>query len=133
MEQKAKVLRLLPGDRAELLVLRQSACSGDCGNCGGCGAVQQQLLVTAENRIRAREGDLVYVSTATSLVLKAAVLVYLLPLILFLVGYFLASAWGVWAYAAAVAGFALGLLPAVCLDRTLRRRPINYKIVGYVD
>lgn len=132
MEQKAKVLRLLPDDRAELLVLRQSACSGDCGNCGGCGAVQQQLLVTAENRIRAREGDLVYVSTATSLVLKAAVLVYLLPLMLFIVGFFLTNAWGGWAYAVGAAGFVLGLLPAILFDRMLRRKPVKYVITEFV-
>lgn len=132
MEQKAKVTRLLPHGRAELTVLRQSACSGDCDRCGGCGGVQQSLLVTAENRINACEGDMVYVSTASSLVLKAAALVYLLPLMLFIVGFFLTNAWGGWAYAVGAAGFVLGLLPAILFDRMLRRKPVKYVITEFV-
>lgn len=133
MQQKAKVHKLLPNGRAELVVQRQSACSGDCGSCGGCGAVQQTLLLTAKNAIGAAEGDLVYVETATGLVLKAAALVYLLPLILFLVGYFMAISLGGWAYAVGIAGFLLGLLPATLFDRALRKRPPNYVIVGFVN
>ena len=88
MQQKAKVQRLLPDGRAELTVVRKSACSGDCGSCGGCGAVEQSLCITADNPIRAGVGDVVYVESATGLILKAAALVYLLPLMLFLAGYF---------------------------------------------
>ena len=132
MRQTARVCRLLPEGSAELLVLRKSACAGDCGTCGGCGAAQRSLRLTAENPIRAEEGSTVYVESATAPVLKAAVLVYLLPLILFLAGYFLAAPLGSWAYAVGLGSFALGLIPAIRFDRKLRKRPIKYVIVGYV-
>lgn len=133
MQQKAKVQRLLPDGRAELTVVRKSACSGDCGSCGGCGAVEQSLCITADNPIRAGVGDVVYVESATGLILKAAALVYLLPLMLFLAGYFLTSHWGSWAYATAVFGLLVGLIPAVLFDRMLRRRPVKYTVVSFVN
>ena len=59
MRSKATVKRLLPHGRAEVSVVRESACSGDCHHCAGCGAVRQTLTVQAENPISARPGSLV--------------------------------------------------------------------------
>ena len=59
MQQKARVTRLLPQNRAEVSVTRESACSGDCHKCAGCGAVRQTVTVQAENDIHARPGDVV--------------------------------------------------------------------------
>ena len=73
----------------------------------------------------AMPGDMVTVESSTSRVLGAAVIVYLVPFLLFFAGYFLCAAFrlssGVSA-AVGVAGFALGLLLAVLWDRRVRRQ-----------
>ena len=51
MEQSVRVKRLLPDGMAEVIRVRESACSGDCHKCSGCGAAQQNLLLTARNPI----------------------------------------------------------------------------------
>ena len=74
------------------------------------------MLARANNPIGAKPGDRVVVESASSQVLGAAVVVYLLPLLLLLGGYGLARGVG------AAAGFALGLLLAVWMDRRRARK-----------
>lgn len=133
MRQKARVARLLPQNCAEVSVVRQSACSGDCHKCAGCGAVSQTVTVQAENDIRAMPGDMVYIESGSGVVLRAAALVYLLPLLLLFVGYFSADAAGIGAGWGAVIGFILGGFPAVWYDRRVRRRPPVYRIVELAE
>ena len=116
------------GGRAEVAVKRQSACGHDCSKCGGgCSElmVSSTVAVIAANPVRAMPGDMVTVESSTSRVLGAAVIVYLVPFLLFFAGYFLCAAFrlssGVSA-AVGVAGFALGLLLAVLWDRRVRRQ-----------
>lgn len=132
MEKRATVACLLPDGRAELLVVRESACSGDCHHCAGCGAVRQTLRVTAENAIGACRGDVVLVASADTPVLVGAVLVYLLPLALFLAVYLAATAWAVAPLLPALVAFALGMLPAFVYNRRLKRRPPTYQIIDFV-
>lgn len=134
MRSKATVKRLLPHGRAEVSVVRESACSGDCHHCAGCGAVRQTLTVQAENPISAQPGSLVYVESSGKTVLRAAALVYVLPLALFLAGYLTADALlhrG--AFWCGAVGFVLGLLPAFWYDRRVRRRPPVYRIVELAE
>lgn len=128
MVQTAKVTRVLADGRAEVAVKRQSACGHDCSKCGGgCSElmVSSTVAVIAANPVRAMPGDMVTVKSSTSRVLGAAVIVYLVPFLLFFAGYFLCAAFrlssGVSA-AVGVAGFALGLLLAVLWDRRVRRQ-----------
>lgn len=132
MRQKATVESVQPNGTATLLVRRQSACSGDCHKCGGCGAVGQTLRVRADNPIGAQSGEIVYVESQSKTVLSAAVLVYLLPMLLFVAGYLAAAALG-W-HAALVGGccFAAGLLPAFAYNRWVRRHPPRQTIIGRV-
>ena len=87
--------------------------------------VSSTVAVIAANPVRAMPGDMVTVESSTSRVLGAAVIVYLVPFLLFFAGYFLCAAFrlssGVSA-AVGVAGFALGLLLAVLWDRRVRRQ-----------
>ena len=135
MVQTAKVTRVLADGRAEVAVKRQSACGHDCSKCGGgCSALVVRsstrrtappVGVNPANPVRAMPGDMVTVESSTSRVLGAAVIVYLVPFLLFFAGYFLCAAFrlssGVSA-AVGVAGFALGLLLAVLWDRRVRRQ-----------
>ena len=83
--------------------------------------------------IRAQEGDWVYIESGSAAVLGAAVVVYLLPLLLFFAGYFCAAALHGKAIWFGAAGFAVGLLPAFWYDRRMRRKPPVYRIVELVE
>lgn len=133
MRQKATVESLNPDGTAVLLVRRKSACSGDCHTCGGCGAVGQTLRVRADNPIGAQAGEIVYVEAASMTVLSAAALVYLLPLVGFLVGYLTAAAIGLHAGLVGLSGFVLGLIPAFLYDRHVAKHPPRQTIVGRVE
>ena len=132
MRQKATVDRVVTNARAEVLIVRQSACSGDCHKCSGCGSVEQTLRVTADNLISARRGDIVYLESESAVVLWAAVLVYLLPVLAFVSAYLAAMPLGSWAAAVGFGAFVLGFLPAFCYNRKIKKRPPTYSIVGYV-
>ena len=116
---------------AQVLCLRQSACSGDCHKCSGCGAVEQKMLFTAQNPIGAKPGDTVRVRTQTGPVLMGAAILYLMPLVLFMVGYLVCLTWQ-WEFLGGLAGFVLGVLLAVIYDRKVaKKNKPQYTIVGY--
>ena len=132
MQKKATVDAVFPDGSAQLLVLRQSACSGECHKCGGCGSVGQTLRLTAKNPIGAQKGDIVVVESESGVVLKAAALIYLLPLTLFLLGYLAAMRLGAWALLIGLGGFCLGTLPAVLYNRRVKNHPPEYTIIQLV-
>lgn len=130
MEQLVKVLTNNPDGTAQVLHIRQSACSGDCHKCAGCGAVQERMVFTAHNPIGARPGDVVSVETKTGPVLAAAAIFYALPLVLFFLGYILGLAWR--PVLTGCGGFALGIFLAVLYDRLVaKKRKTQYTITGY--
>ena len=131
MQQLVKVLTCHSDDTAQVACLRQSACSGDCHKCSGCGAVEQTMIFTARNPIGAKPGDMVTVEAATGPVLKAAAVLYMLPLILFIAGYLLGMRWQLGGLAGALA-FALSIAVIVMYDRrVMRKKNTVYTIVGF--
>lgn len=132
MQKKATVDAVLPDGMAELLVQRESACSGDCHKCSGCGSVGQTIRLTAKNPIGAQKGDIVVIESGSGVVLKAAALIYLLPLTLFLIGYLAFMHLGAWAALIGLGGFILGALPAVLYNRKVKNRPPEYTIIKFV-
>lgn len=131
MVQTARVKRLLDDGRAEVTVPRKSACGHDCSQCGGgCSEmlVQMEVSTVAANPVHAEPGDTVRVESDSKGILRIAAVVYLVPFLLFFVGYYLggglfASEGG--AIAAAIGGFVLGLGCAVLLDRQVKRSRQN--------
>ena len=125
MTQIATVERILDADHAEISVPRKSACGHDCEECAGCGVTGAAVHARAANPIGARPGQKVVVESSTKKMLRIVALVYLIPVVLFFVGYLaamaLTSSVGV-QYAAAAAGFALGVVLAILYDRRLRAR-----------
>ena len=83
MEQIVRIKQVLPDNKAEIFLVRESACSGDCHKCSGCGAAKETMIAVAENPIGAKVGEFVKVSTDTKQILGMAMLVYVLPLVLF--------------------------------------------------
>lgn len=122
MEQLVRVRRANPDGTAQVIHLRESACSGDCHKCSGCGAAKEAVEFTADNPIGARPGDLVRVESASGPVLKAAAVLYLLPLALFFLGYGLGAWLAVSGPLLAGLGFGLGVLFVILYDRRLQRR-----------
>ena len=132
MEQIVRVHQLRADGRAEVILVRESACSGDCHKCSGCGAQKETMIVTAENPISAQVGDFVILTSDTASVMKAVAAVYLMPLVLFFVGFALGVAlqWG--GPLVGGLGFGLGLAFSVWFDRRTAKKGENvYTITGY--
>ena len=131
MEQRARVLRLMDDGKAQVMVIRESACSGDCHKCSGCGAVQETLLFEAENPVGAKPGDLVVIRSESGPVLRSAAVLYMLPLVLFFLGYALGARWGIGALLGCLA-FAASIALVVVYDRKVQAKIHTvYTITGY--
>ena len=133
MTQIATVERILDAQRAEISVPRKSACGHDCEECAGCGVTGAAVRARALNPIGAKPGQKVVVESSTQKMLHIVMLVYLTPIVLFLVGYFATIAVSSMAvrYTAAGIGFVLGILIAVAYDRRLRRQggAVTYQVI----
>lgn len=125
MTQIATVERILDSGHAEISVPRKSACGHDCEECAGCGVTGAAVHARARNPIGAAPGQKVVVESSTKKMLRIVALVYLIPVVLFFLGYFAAMAATASVavqYTAAAAGFVLGILGAIGYDRRLRSR-----------
>ena len=132
MQQTVKVIKCNEDGTAQVAYLRQSACSGDCHKCSGCGAVEQTMLFEARNPIGAKPGELVVVESQSGPVLKAAAVLYMLPLVLFIAGYLLGMQWKLGGLIGALA-FALSIGIVVAYDRlVMKKKNTVYTITGYV-
>lgn len=131
MEQLVRVKNCNPDGTAQVILIRQSACSGDCHKCSGCGAAQETMIFTAANPIGARQGDLVRVVSETGPVLKAATVLYVLPLALFFLGYYLGTLPGSFGALGGGLGFLLGVGIIVLYDRrVVHRQNLGYTITA---
>ena len=132
MEQIVRVRETYDDGTAQVLLIRESACSGDCHKCSGCGAAKETLLVTAVNPIRADRGDLVTIRSESGPVLKAAAVLYMMPLVLFFLGYGLGAALAISGGIMGGLGFALGIALVVVYDRRFAKQVKTvYTITGY--
>ena len=133
MTQEAIVIRTLPDQMAEVLVKRSTACGGSCGSCESC-IYQSDLTVAARNLINARPGQKVTISSKSSRIFSAALLVYILPLVFFVLGFACADALGAKEGVCIAVSFLL-LIPAlIILVRTQKRKtkdnPITFDIIA---
>ena len=124
MEQLVRVKETYDDGTALVFRIRESACSGDCHKCSGCGA--------AKDPIGARRGELVKVESETAPVLKAAVVLYVVPLVLFFSGYYLGFRLGGFGALVGGLGFVLGILLVLVYDRKVARKAnIDYTITAF--
>lgn len=131
MEQKVKVRRILDNGTAQVVLVRESACSGDCHKCSGCGAAQETMMFEAENPIGAKPGDTVIVRSESGPVLRSALVLYMMPLVLFFLGYALGAVWGVGALVGCLA-FVVSIALVVVYDRKVQAKiKTVYTITGY--
>ncbi len=94
MTQQATVIKNMSGLSAIVRVRRKGACGQSCGRCHGCSAPNEIIEVKAVNRVNAKEGDLVLVESGTKETLKLAAVVYLLPIVLFFIGWLITPSLG---------------------------------------
>lgn len=134
MEQLVRVRDTFEDGTALVMHVRESACSGDCHKCSGCGAAKETILLKAKNPIGARRGDLVKLESETGPVLKAAVVMYVLPMLLFFAGYALGDLlWQLGALVGCLA-FAGSIALAVVYDRKIgKTEKCEYTITGFVE
>ena len=132
MEQIVRIREVYDDGRDQVVCIRESACSGDCHKCSGCGAAKEHILLTAENAIGAGAGDLVIVRSETAPVLKAAAVLYMMPLVLFFAGYALAAVMHMSGALFGSAAFVLSIVLIVCYDRRMAKKDDTiYTITGY--
>ena len=93
MTQDAIVVKLLPNSMAEVVVTRSTACGNNCGSCESC-IFQSELKTLAKNNIGAKPGQKVVIASSSKKIFSAALLVYIMPLLFFLVGFAVSSALG---------------------------------------
>ena len=131
MTQEASVVRLLPDNKAEVLVHRRSGCGGNCSGCDGCSFTDQEIRVVAANQAEAQPGQVVILETKTSQIFRFAFLTYILPIVFLLLGYAL-GALAHWPEMLCIAaGFVLLALSAVVMVGLYRKRrniSITYEI-----
>ena len=132
MEQVVRVRRTYDDGSAQVLHIRQSACSGDCHKCSGCGAAQEGIEMRVQNPIGAAPGDLVTIESATGPVLKGAAVLYMMPLLLFFLGYALgAVAWGKGGLVGCLS-FVLSIVLVIVYDRRVAaKHDTAYTITGF--
>ena len=134
MEQLVRVRETHGDGTAAVIHVRESACSGDCHKCSGCGAAKETVIFTADNPIGARPGDLVKVDSSTAPLLKAAMVLYVLPLILFFLGYWLGTLPGNFGAFGGGLGFVLGVTIVIAYDRLVAKKAdLRYTITAVAD
>ena len=132
MEQLVRVQMCNDDGTAQVIHVRQSACSGDCHQCSGCGAAKETLLLTAQNPIGARPGQMVTVRSESGPVLLDAAMLYMMPLVLFFVGYLIAQVLFQCGALGGCLAFVLGIILAAVYDRRVAaKRETIYTITGF--
>ncbi len=134
MEQLVRVKETFDDGTAMVIHVRESACSGDCHKCSGCGAAKETILIKAKNPIGAARGDLVKLESASGPVLKAAAVLYLLPMVMFFLGYYVGDVLlGLGALVGCLA-FAASIALAVLYDRKIAKLDqTSYTITEFVE
>ena len=131
MEQIVRVREAHSNGTATVFLQRESACSGDCHKCAGCGAAKEVMIFEAQNPIGAQRGDLVVIESKTGPVMKAVGVFYVLPLVLFFLGYFLGdSLFGLGGLFGGL-GFIGAIALTVVYDRKIAKKEQIHTITGY--
>ncbi len=128
MEQIAVVKKVLENGMAQIAVERDTACGAahSCHECAGCEKMMTNTntVVTAFNDVSAGKGDIVKVRSENKTFFKTAAIVYIVPLILAMVFYFVAVGMAMgegMQVLMAFGGFAVGVLLGVAWDRHMKK------------
>ncbi len=134
MEQTVRVRKTYDNGTAQVLHMRESACSGDCHKCSGCGAAKEYMILEAKNPIGAKTGDLVVIRSRSGPVMRAVGVFYVAPLVLFFLGYYLGHSLLDMGPLIGSLSFCLGIVLAVVYDRKVaKKEKTEYTITGFAE
>jgi sigma-E factor negative regulatory protein RseC len=85
MVEETGIVTRVDGNMAKVLVQKKSACEG-CSVAGACQSTQEGMEIEALNPVHAREGQKVKVLMAPQEYLKGSMIVYGIPLVVFIAG-----------------------------------------------
>jgi len=131
MTQEGIVTKLFPNGMAEIAVTRMTACGGNCGSCESC-MLQSEVKTLAKNLVSAQPGQRVLIESRSSAVFGAIFLVYVMPLVFFLLGYGAASLAGLregLCILCSFIGLAFGALLLVLSQKRKKKKEIEYDII----
>ena len=123
MTQIARVVDVLQNGLVEVEVRRMCACNHNCDGCSThCRINDEHVKVVAKNDAGAAEGDNVVIQSKTSQILGIAAIVYIVPIMLFFIGYILSSGLGEsTSVLIGVGAFLIGIIIAYLYSRHLKK------------
>ena len=130
MTQNGVVTKLLDKGMAEVAVERATACH-HCSGCGEC-IYGKQIVVQAENAIFAKPGERVVLESHTATIMKATLLIYMVPVILLFLGYAVGTMLRLsqeMCVVASIVGVAVGAIAATTIGQRFKK--IDFRITGY--
>lgn len=138
MTQNAVVTKIIDSLTAEIAVARQSACGGNCHACGGTCASKSRMTVTAINKAAAAVGDRVVVSSKSAHIIGITLLVYIVPLVLFFIGYAAAALAGLGeklSIIISLTGLFAGIGIVIVINQVIiaKRNPVTFEIVSILS
>lgn len=89
---------------ANISVQRPSGCGDNCGSCSA-NCDSSKIVINLKNDIGAKKGDLVKIKSSSRKVYRYALVIYLIPLVMFIMGILI----GVKKFASELSGFLLGV------------------------
>ncbi len=131
MTQDAVVTKVFPNGMAEVVVARGTACGSNCGNCESC-VFQNEIKAFAKNTVNARPGEKVVIESLSSRIFGAVFIVYIIPLIAFVLGYAVAEGCGLSEGLSILCSFAVFCAAVAVMviyqRRSKRKNPIKFEI-----
>ena len=132
MTQDAVVTKVFPNGMAEVVVARGTACGSNCGNCESC-VFQNEIKAFAKNSVPAKPGEKVVIESLSSRIFGAAFIVYIVPMLVFVIGYIIAASCGLSEGMSVLCSF-IAFCAAVAVivvyqRRSKRKNPIKFEIV----
>lgn len=132
MTQDAVVTKVLPNGMAEVVVSRGTACGSNCGNCESC-VFQNEIKTFAKNTVHARPGEKVVIESLSSRIFGAAFIVYIVPMLVFIIGYVIAVSCGLTEGMSVLCSFLAFCAAVACVvvyqRRSKRKNPIKFEII----
>ena len=135
MTNEGIVTKRMPHNTAEVAVTRLTACGGNCGSCEGC-VYDSEVRAVAENPLGAKPGQRVVIESRSAEVYGAVVMVYIVPIVLFLAGYLIAHALGASegvSIAVSFLALALSALLLVLSQKKKKENAITFTIIKILE
>jgi sigma-E factor negative regulatory protein RseC len=134
LTQNAVIVRIVDENTVEIALEREPDCGQSCSSCGAGCPFKNIVTVQALNRIGAKEGDCVVVESKKSWMAFLEFVAYLVPLILFFIGYALSNAFSASeeiSILISACAFAVGVVAALIFHRIAKNNFAKFDLVSF--